>query len=1038
MSAQEEADTLPATETAAGPPVLAVLVVHDGLPWLPRTLSALAAQSHPHLDIVAVDNASADGSRELLLDQLAEDQVLVADRDLGFGGAVSMALDARPTSEHRYVLLVHDDLELAPDAVAELVSSMEADPRLAAVGPKLRAWGASTELQALGSTIDITGRMDTGVDPGELDQGQRDQEDRALFVSTAGMLVRRSVFDELGGLDRRFHVFRDDLDLCWRAWLAGHDVEVVPTATAEHAGAAANYLRLGQTRFIGPRYFAERNTLAALLKNYGTARLFLVVPLFFLVGLAKVVGFLLTRRFSDAWQTVRAWVWNVTHLAETRRYRRAVQSRRVRADEELAELFGRLGPRVRAYGEAMASWVAGGDADPAPELSHDAPMPDEPRTATARLVAFARQRPVLLSGGLLGVVAVAGMWPLLRPGELRGGGLAPWPDRAMVFLGDHAAAWHDAAAFGTSSPPAPSQALLGLLHLMLGNSGYLASRAVLMLPFVVAWLLALRAAQIYSDRRLPRVVAATAYVLSPPAFAALATGRIEALVVFAVLPGLVAGLITAARLATPPARAWRAVAGYSLLGAIAGAFEPAMLLVLPVVGAGAALVVITRADALSDRAILAGRLGVASAAPLLLNLPWSWGLLAEDGPLLGAPVVTEQAGDPLWTWLLLSPGLAGFPGVVAGAGFLLAGLLGLALGWRRNEGLVTASWAAALLGATAAWWVDRVDSAVWAGTPLLVTVAAFAAAFALAFATGARRLARHAFGWRQVAALVTVLGVTVSIVGVAWALVREPFGAYVRGEPTLPSFVQAEAVTEGPFRVLVLAAADGAVTYEVVDGRGVTMAAYGLRQPPATQRAVDNAVQDLLAARDPGAADVLGRWGIRYLIVPDGAEDAALTDVLLAQDSLEPRPVASGQLHAVTGWLPQAAVLSPTAAGAIADRGALPSDEEVAALEVLGNGRATGTLAEERTVLLAEAEDAGWELWVEGQRLQPEPGSPVVFTEVPAGEVELRHTGETVRGLTLTAQVLLLLLVISLALRPPGAGRHARPSASSAPDEGTP
>ncbi|MEX2549142.1 MAG: glycosyltransferase family 2 protein [Nitriliruptoraceae bacterium] len=1011
---------MPAPTSATPPTVLAVLVAHDGAAWLPRALDALASQTHAGLEILAVDNASEDGSRELLLERLGEEHVLVADRDLGFGGAVSMALDARPAAEAPYVLTVHDDLELAPDAVAELVAAMEAGPRLAVVGPKLLDWTEPDELQSVGFTIDTTGRADSGVDVGELDQGQRDQEGRTLYVSTAGMLVRRAVFDELGRFDRRFHVFRDDLDLCWRAWSAGHDVEVVPSATGCHVAGAANYLRLGQTRFIGPRYFAERNTLAALLKNYGPARLAAIVPLYILVGLAKTLGFLLTRRFSDAWQTVRAWLWNLTHLLETRRYRRAVQERRIRSDRELSELFGRISPRIQAYVEAMASWVAGGDVDPAPEPAHTDAPPPEPHSATGRAIDLVRRRPVLASGGALALLAAVGTWPLLRAGQLRGGELAPWPETAGVFFTDHLASWHEAAAFGTAATPSPAQGLLGLLQFVVGNSAYLAPRVLLLAPLVVAWLLALRAAQTYSDRRLPRVIAATAYVLSPPALAALVTGRIGALVVLAVLPGLVAGGITAVRRNVSPARAWRAVAAVILLGAVGGAFEPALLVALAGVSTVVAVVAIARAGDLSWRTSIASRAVVATLGPLALLAPWSFGLLAADGPLLGGSPATEQAAGELWAWLLMSPSLTGFPGWLAGIGFVLAGLLGLAFGWRRNAGLVTVLWVAALSGAVGGWWLDRGASSIWAGTPLLVTAAAFAGAFALAFATGARQLARYAFGWRQIAAAVTGVGVTVSILTVAWSVVREPFDAYAVDEPALPSFVRSEAATEGPFRVLVLAVEGAEVVWEVVDGAGATMAAYGVPPERTAERRVEDVVADLLTRRDPGAADRLGQLGVRYVIVPATAGDEELTEALLGQEGLEPEPAADGELLSVSAWLPKAAVVAASDLTVLDQRGALPADTEVGALTRRAPGEYRGSVAAPGAVLLAAVSDDDWLLSVDGEEIRPEAGTPVRFTDVPAGDATLHHDGGTARTIALTTQLLLVLLVFSLALRPPG------------------
>ena len=1016
--------------------VLIVLVAHDGITWLPRVLDALAQQSYPAVEVVAVDNASGDGSRELLIDRLGEQRVLVADRDIGFGAAVSMALDARDANDAPYLLTLHDDCALGPEALAILVSAMEADPRLAAVGPKLHSWQVPGQLQSVGCTIDATGRADSGVDPDELDQGQRDQGGQTLYVPTTAMLVRREVFESVGRFDRRFHVFRDDLDLCWRFWLVGHDVEIVPEAVGEHAAGAANYLRLGQTRFIGPRYFAERNTLAALLKNYGLLRLAVVIPLYVLVGLAKVVGFVLTRRFSDAWQTLRAWAWNLLHLRETRRHRRVVQQARTRTDGELARLFGRVGPRIRAYVEAMASWVAGGDVAPAPEPRPDNVPPPPPTSVVAKTVSLVRRRPVLLAASALSVLFLASAWPLLLPGELRGGELAVWPMLPAAFLGDYVAGWHEAAAFGTAASPSPAQALLGLWHLLLGGNSYLAPRALLLLPFAAAWLLALRAGQTYSRRRLPRVIAATAYVLSPPALAALTTGRIGALVTLAVLPGIVSAGITMSRRATPPGRAWRAVAGVALLGAIGGAFEPALLVVLVVVGGLVTVVRLITAGSQQWRTALLSRSGVAVGGPLVLLLPWSLDLLAADGPLAGT--ATTAAGDELWRWLLLAPQLAGFPGLLAGAGFLLAGLLGLVLAARRAPVLVLALWTVALAGAAGGWWLDRTLAVTWAGLPLLATAAAFSGLFAVAFATGEAQLSSHAFGWRQLAAVTTAAMVTVSLGAVAVTLATTTWDNFRIDDPSLPSFVVAAAADTGPFRALVLADRDGVVEWEVVNGTGPTMAGYGVPESATGEAMVDAAIGDLLSGRDPSAADRLGLLGVRYLIVPEGGTSEPLDDALMAQTGIEPRPVPTGRVLAVNGWLPPAVSVSPGGAERIAERGSLPSGVSVNRLERDEDDTYTGELREPSSILLTEVAGPGWQARVGSTILRPSPGDPVRFDEVPDGTVSVTHTGATARGLAVTGQLLAVLLAISLALRPPSFARSFSTADAPHPVDGPP
>jgi GT2 family glycosyltransferase len=1002
--------------------VLVVLIAHDGATWLPRTLDALAVQTHEHLEVLAVDNGSTDGSRELLLDRLGHGSVLIADRDLGFGAAVSMALDAYH-GDATLLWLLHDDLAAAPDALEELVAALDEDPRLAMVGPKLKNWDEPDLLQSVGWTIDLTGRADSGVDPGELDQGQWDRQRRVLYVSTAGMLVRRDVFERLGRFDRRYHVFRDDLDLCWRAWLAGYEVEVVPAAVGEHVAAASTYVRLGQTRFIGPRYFAERNTLATLIKNYTAGRLPVVLLLYIVVGLAKVVGFVLTRRISDAWQTVRAWLWNIVHLRETLRLRGRSVAVRQRSDRELRELFGRITPRIRAYAEAIADWIAGGDHPVAPaEPLRTGQEPTAVEPSLTRVVRRVKQRPVLIASVILAVLIGVGAWPLLLGGELRGGHLAPWPDSPAAFLTDYTAGWSQAAAFGTSADPSPAQAVLGLLHVVVGGSSLLAPRVLLFGSVIVAWLLALRAAQVYSRRRLPRVVAASAYILSPPALAALATGQIGALVVLAVFPGIVAASITLSRRRTPPARAWRSVSAVALLTALAAAFEPVVLVMVTAIGTVMIFGALVSNPGSSWQRALAVRVVSATVGAWVLLLPWSLTLLEPDGPLRGAR--GDIVGGELWRWLMLSPDLLGFPGILAGVGFVLAGILGLVVSLPRAPGLIIALWLAALAGAVAAWWLGRTGAVTWPGLPLIVTAAAFAGLFAAAFASAQASLSRFTFGWRQIAAGTTAVAVALSLSVVAIDLVRGPWDAYAVDDPALPAFLTVAAEQDRPFRVLVLAEVEEEVRWEVVPGSGETMAAFGVPASPALDE-VDRRVIDMLDRADPQALARLGVLGVRYVLVPSGATGERLAASLRRQVGIEPRPLSDGQLYRVGQDLPPVAVVSADDVAHLRERGVLPEDAAPQELRRNDQGVWIGRARQDGSVVIADAQDPGWVASAAGRSLPRAAGEPTVLDGVASDTtVQVEHDGRQARRLAVTGQVLALLVVISLALRPPGFARR--------------
>src|SRR6476646_7448776 len=160
--------------------VTAVLVSHDGQRWLPETLAALHAQSRAPERVVAVDTGSTDESVATLTEALGAPAVVALARDASFARAVHAGLDAfagvpdppgTKESVTQWVWLLHDDSAPQPDALQQLLAAADESPSLAAIAPKVLSWDGRRLVEA-GLTVDSSGRVHTGLEPREVDQGQ--------------------------------------------------------------------------------------------------------------------------------------------------------------------------------------------------------------------------------------------------------------------------------------------------------------------------------------------------------------------------------------------------------------------------------------------------------------------------------------------------------------------------------------------------------------------------------------------------------------------------------------------------------------------------------------------------------------------------------------------------------------------------------------------------------------------------------------------------------------------------------------------------
>ncbi|MGW3415409.1 glycosyltransferase [Streptomyces sp. NPDC000888] len=908
--------------------VTAVLVSHDGARWLPEALAGLLGQERPVQNAVAADTGSADDSAQLLTEALGADRVVHLARRTGFGQAVEEATRTagvltpddlpylkRPSGwdpvtrtwrddaydmpdlphgePEQWLWLLHDDCAPEPDALAQLLRVVENEAELgkevAVIGPKLRGWYDRRALLEVGVTIANSGRRWTGLDRREQDQGQHDHVHPVLSVSTAGMLIRRDVFEELGGFDRRLPLMRDDVDLCWRAQSAGHNVLVAPEAVVRHAEAASRERRtvdcVGRTS-ASPHKVDKAGAVYTLLVNARTTQLPWILFRLVLGTLLRTVAYLVGKVPGQAVDEIRGL------LGTLLRPERILAGRRRRGrpqvdKDELRPLFPPPGATVRATIEqAAGSLVSRSDAEATAGAGrHGGAVESGPGGDDAdfleveqfgRVKRVARKPGPVLFVALLFVSLIA-CRSLFDSGALAGGALLPAPGDSSELWARYLDGWHAVGTGGTQTAP-PYLALVAMLSsLLLGSTG-LAVTVLLVASVPLAGFTAYFASRPLVESRLLRAWASVVYAFLPAATGALAGGRIGTSVLAILLPLLARAGIAASGLTNSSGTrgSWRATWAYALLLTFTTAFTPIVWPIALVLGI--ALLVVRRNEITAYGLRFLAQLGT----PLLVLAPWSltllpFGFFKEAGLEYGTG--SASALDLLGA----SPG---GPGTVSGLmliGVLLAALAAL-LRTQRQAG-IWAAWAVALVALV---FAVLSNSSAWAGPATLVYGLALLAAAALG-ADGARsRVAEQSFGWRQpVAALIAFTAAAGPLLVAAGWMIGGADGPLERRDPVqVPAFVAEESGTRDQARTLVLDSRSTAeVGYTLVRGSGARLGDAELAAADGENEKLGKVVANLVAGSGADQADELGGFAVRYVLVHKGAP-TEMTSVLDATPGL--------------------------------------------------------------------------------------------------------------------------------------------------------
>jgi GT2 family glycosyltransferase len=1007
------------------PPVVAVVVTSDAGPWLEDALAALAAQEYPNFSVLVIDEASAEDPTSRVAAVLPTAYVRRLATKQGFAAAANQVLEVVEGAS--LFLFCHDDVAPEPDAVGQLVEEAFRS-NAGVIGPKLVDWDTPECLLQVGMAVDKTGAPSPLVERGELDQEQHDAV-RDVFVVPGGFtLVRADLFAALGGFDPAMTLYGEDLDLCWRAQVAGARVVVAPGARVRHLEAMTQGLR-GEP--MGERHLRDlrrelqfRHRLRAVLKNYGLLHLARVLPQLLVLAIAEVVYGLVSGRRANSRAIVGAWRWNLRRFAELRAARAAVKAQRLLPDSEVRRLQVRGSARFTAFvrgqmaaGERGRVWSVAG---------HD-------------LAGSLRQRRLpILVWTIVALVLLIGTRSLLTGRLPAVGQLAPFPKSPFAFLGHFGRDWRT-TGLGSRAPAPAGFGLLGLAGMVvLGAMG-------LLQKILVLGLIPLGAAGAYHlgrslESQRARLVAAVVYLALPLPYDALARGRWGGLVVYASMPWILGMLARAGGLA-PFGSATRLDPIVHLLPlgvvlAVSAAIVPAILPVTIVVGL-----------ALLAGSLLAGELGgagraaaaaaAASVAAAALLFPWILDLVLPGSGWAGLTGVALPAsrGLGLGDTLRLQTGYLG--GAPLGWAVLVAAALPLLIGrgWRL-------AWAIRLwIVALTMWGLVWAGGRGWLPVPLpspevmlAPAAVAIAVSVALGLAAFEQDLPGYRFGWRQAASTVAAVAVVVSALPVLRAAVDGRWNLPSRDIGQLLSWMPAQR-SHGDFRVLWLGDPEVLPLDSWQVSRGLAYAtslngpSSAIQLWPGSDQGATQLIADAVtvARRDETRrlGHLLAPMAVRYLVIPTrlapGANGKALPPpadvapalgqqvdlrVLQADDSLS--------VYENAAWAPGRFRLPPSATAASRGGGLATAGEADLAGEPPALTRDKSPVHYEGTaprgdVFLSQGADSGWQLKVNGHTAPRRRafGWANAFSVSNAGRGTLRHHTSPARYLAILFELAL-------------------------------
>lgn len=307
---------------------------YNGKKYLDGCLNSLQEQTYPAIEIILSDDASSDGSVDLVKANFPDVKVTV--NKINRGLAVTSNNGAL-LANGEYLFFFNNDTIAFPDLILNLVTAIERNQEAGMAYPvslpfdpaQDNEWEEEHTSQFMACGTDIYGYPCRAL---TVDK---------VFYPDAGIFIKRNVFDEIGGFDNDFLLYGEDIDISWRVHLLGYKIVYVEEARFRHDSDCMRMEGDQVVTNISRRMLVERQVINMMLKYYSIRTILWLFPRFLIFFTAEALYFLFIRMNFTIFSQVycNAIWWNIKRWPVTLKKRRIIQEIRVIDDRQVMEIM---------------------------------------------------------------------------------------------------------------------------------------------------------------------------------------------------------------------------------------------------------------------------------------------------------------------------------------------------------------------------------------------------------------------------------------------------------------------------------------------------------------------------------------------------------------------------------------------------------------------------------------------------------------------------------------------------------------------------